>query len=96
MIDLSIESTLKELLKEPGHQSDVKLLIRLLGSSARLVAELSSLISKRKNVLNLIDKYYSSGEETAADELFQLFESNVKNIVWRCFARYLNSSEYSE
>ncbi len=78
LIDLSIESTLKELLKEPGHQSDVKLLIRLLGSSARLVAELSSLISKRKNVLNLIDKYYSSGEETAADELFQLFESNVK------------------
>ena len=78
LIDLSIESTLKELLKEPGYQSDVKLLIRLLGSSARLVAELSSLISKRKNVLNLIDKYYSSGEETAADELFQLFESNVK------------------
>ena len=78
LIDLSIESTLKELLKEPGHQSDVKLLIRLLGSSARLVAELSSLISKRKNVLNLIDKYYSSVEETATDELFQLFESNVK------------------
>ncbi|MDH3268675.1 MAG: UvrD-helicase domain-containing protein, partial [Ignavibacteria bacterium] len=78
LIDLSIESTLRELLKDSDKQSDVKLLIRLLGSMGRLVAELSFLISKRKNVLNLIDKYYSSDKKTITDQLFRMFESNVK------------------
>ena len=78
LIDLSIESTLRELLKDGNRNSDVKLLIRLLGSKARLVNELSVLISKRKNVLNLIDKFYLLDEKVIADQLFQIFESNVK------------------
>ncbi len=78
LVDLSIESILRELLKDSDKQSDVKLLVRLLGSMPRLVAALSDLIGKRKNVLNLIDKYYSSGEKAITDQLFRMFKSNVK------------------
>ncbi len=78
LIDLSIESTLRELLKDGNRNTDVKLLMRLLGSKARLANELSLLISKRKNVLNLIDKFYLLDEKVIADQLFQIFESNVK------------------
>jgi len=80
LIDLSIESTLRELLKDGNRNSDVKLLIRLLDSKARLINELSVLISKRKNVLNLIDKFYLLDEKVIADQLFQIFESNVKTL----------------
>ncbi len=78
LIDLSIESTLRELLKTPDEQSDVKLLIRLLGSMTKLISELSGLISRRKNVLNLINKFYLLDEKVIADKLFQIFTSNIK------------------
>jgi ATP-dependent helicase/nuclease subunit A len=78
LIDLSIESTLKESLRDSSKQLDVKLLIRLLGSMSRLATELSGLVSKRKNVLNLIDKYYSSDEKEVTDQLYKIFESNAK------------------
>lgn len=80
LIDLSIESTLKEFLKEQGRQSDVKLLIRLLGSMSVLVAELSDLIRKRRNVINLIDEFYSSGEKIVTESLYKIFELNVKTL----------------
>lgn len=78
LIDLSIESTLRELLKTQDEQSDLKLLIRLLGSMTKLISELSGLISRRKNVLNLINKFYLLDEKVIADKLFQIFTSNIK------------------
>ena len=78
MIDLSIETKLREMLKATEEQSDVKFLIRLLGSKVNLVSELSEMIRKRKNVLHLIDKYYSLSENEIAIILFELFKSNIK------------------
>ncbi len=78
LIDLSIESTLKRLLKDSDEQSDVKLLIRLFGSKAILVSELSGLVSKRKNILYLIDKYYSASGDEITILMYELFQSNLK------------------
>lgn len=78
LIDLSIETKLREMLKATKDQSDVKFLIRLLGSKVNLVSELSEMIRKRKNVLHLIDKYYSLSENEIANLLFELFKSNIK------------------
>jgi ATP-dependent helicase/nuclease subunit A len=78
LIDLSIENTLTEMLKDMNQQSDIKLLIRLLGSKANLVRELLEMIRKRKNVLHLIDNHYSLSEDNIAKLLFELFKSNVK------------------
>ena len=78
LIDLSIETSLKELLKDSSAQSDVKLLTRLLGSKVILIRELSELIQKRKKVLHILDKFYSLDEQRIAKQLFELFKSNVK------------------
>ena len=78
LIDLSIETGFKEMLKDASAQSDVKLLTRLLGSKVILVRELSELIQKRKKVLTILNKFYSVGEQEIAKQLFELFKSNVK------------------
>jgi ATP-dependent helicase/nuclease subunit A len=81
LVDLVIENKLKEMLKSTNEQSDVKLLIRLLGSKVLLVNELSEMIRKRKNVVYLIGKYYSLNEDEIASKLFELFNSNLKIII---------------
>jgi len=78
LIDLSVESSLKELLKDSQSKNDIKKLIRLLGSKFRLAAELSGLISRRKNVLSLIENYYSSGENNIIKFLTRVFEKHAK------------------
>ncbi len=78
LIDLSIETKLREMLKTTKEQSDVKLLIRLLGSKVNLHSELAEMIRKRKNVLHLIGEYYSLKENEIAKLLFELFKSNIK------------------
>ena len=80
LIDLSIESCLNQMLREPENQQDVKLLIRLLGSKAILIRELSELIQKRKRVLQILDKLYSPDEKEISNKLFELFKSNVKSV----------------
>ncbi|NWG28423.1 MAG: UvrD-helicase domain-containing protein [Ignavibacteriaceae bacterium] len=80
LMDLSIESCLNQMLKEPENQQDVKLLIRLLGSKAILIRELSELIQKRKRVLQILDKLYPSDEKEISKKLFELFKSNVKSV----------------
>ena len=80
LINQSIESSLKKLLQDSNDQSDVKQLLRLLGSKAALVSELSQLVSKRKKVLNLIDTMYSSTEEEITQQLFKSFKSDLKNV----------------
>ena len=78
LIDLSIESTLRDLLQNADKISNIKLLIRLLGSKEKLKGELTELIKKRKNVLNLIDKYYSRSEDEVATFQSDLFISRIK------------------
>ncbi|HSW55911.1 MAG TPA: UvrD-helicase domain-containing protein [Ignavibacteriaceae bacterium] len=78
LVDLSIETKFREMLKETREQSDVKYLIRLVGSKVNLVSELSELIAKRKNVLHLIDNYYGFNDKEIAKHLFELFKSNIK------------------
>jgi len=78
LIDLSVESSLKELLKDSQSKNDIKKLIRLLGSKSRLAAELSGLISRRKNVLSMIENYYSSGENNITKFLSRVFERHAK------------------
>ncbi|MBE0572323.1 MAG: UvrD-helicase domain-containing protein [Ignavibacteriaceae bacterium] len=78
LVDLAIETRLREMLKSTKEQSDVKYLIRLLGSKVNLVSELSELINKRKNVLQLIDSYYGLSDDEIAKHLFELFKSNIK------------------
>jgi ATP-dependent helicase/nuclease subunit A len=78
LIDLSVEKTLKEMLKDPEDQRDVMLLVRLLGSKAKLVYELFNLVQKRKNVLSLADKIYSMSEAEISKHLFDIFTSDIK------------------
>ncbi len=78
LIDLSVEYTLKELVRDSEIHQDVKSLVRLLGSRTRLAGELASMIKKRKNILTLIEKYYSSGEAETAKLLFKLFENTFQ------------------
>lgn len=80
LMDLSIESCLNQMLRELETQPDVKLLIRLLGSKAILIRELSILIQKRKRVLQTLDELYSSDEHELSKKLFELFRSNVKSV----------------
>ncbi|MCW8804557.1 MAG: UvrD-helicase domain-containing protein [Ignavibacteriaceae bacterium] len=78
LIDLSIENTLREMLRDINQQSDVKLLIRLLGSKANLIRELLEMIRRRKNVFHLLGKYYSLSEDKIVKLQFELFKSSVK------------------
>ncbi len=93
LIDLAIETKLKEMLKSTNDQSDVKLLIRLLGSKNNLVSELSEMISKKKNVLHLIDKNYSLSENEIAKNLFRLFKSNLKIVLEKVLPEVLTQLE---
>ena len=58
LVDLTIEAAFKELLRDSKKSQDIKRLIHLLGSKGQLAAELSNLIRKRKNFINLIDNFY--------------------------------------
>ncbi|MCU0413585.1 MAG: UvrD-helicase domain-containing protein [Ignavibacteriaceae bacterium] len=89
LIDLVIETKLREMLKSTEEQKEVKSLIRLLGSKVNLVNELSKMISKRKNVLNLIDKYYSLSESEITYHLFELFKSNIKIVFEEVLPKFL-------
>ncbi len=80
LINISVESALKDLLNDSQHSSNIKYLVRLLGSKAKLVVELSELISKRRNVLDLIEKYYSTNEKEISGLLYNIFETNAKNL----------------
>lgn len=80
LINISVENTLMKLLKDSQGSSDIKFLIRLLGSKARLLVEISELISKRRNVLDLIEKYYSTNEKKISVLLNKLFETNSKKL----------------
>lgn len=78
LIDLSIEHTLNDLLRDDNPISDAKELIRLLGSRSKLVAELAELIKKRKKVLFLTESFYSVSEVETVNRLSELFGSNFK------------------
>ena len=78
LINLSIESSLREMFNDTEEQADIKLLVRLIGSKSNLVRELSDLISKRKNIQKLIDKFYSLSEPEIARQFFELFNSGFK------------------
>ena len=69
LIDLSIQNTLREMLNSPEGQSDVKTLIRLLGSFSRLASELSGLVGKRKNILMLIEKLTDQSTSLIASQI---------------------------
>ena len=94
LIHLSIESSLMKMFKDSEEQTDVKLLVRLIGSKANLVKELTEVINKRKNILNLLEKFYSLSEAAIAKHFFQLFrsafrvvfEENISSVL-----RHLNS-----
>lgn len=78
LINLSIESSLREMFKNSNEQSDIKLLVRLIGSKANLVQQLADLINKRKNVLSVIVKIYSLNISEIAKHFFELFKSGFK------------------
>jgi len=78
LVDLAIETRIREMLRSTKEQSDLKCLIRLLGSKMNLVSEFSELIRERKNVLHLIDSYYGLSEKEIAKRLFELFSLNIK------------------
>jgi len=78
LIDLTIEFSFKELLRDYQSNADIKKLIRLLGSQARLMAELSDMIKKRKNIIDLINNYYSGKVYDITNFLLNTFVRNVK------------------
>jgi len=85
LIDISIQNTLRDMLNDPKNQSNVKLLIRLLGSANKLASEILDLISKRTNMLVLIEKYYSSSEQELSSQLFELFLTNIEVLFTKKF-----------
>ena len=78
LIDLTIESSFKELLKDFKSNTDIKRLIRLLGSKSRLAAEISNMLKRRKIIIDLIDKSYFGDAEEITKFLSNTFEKNVK------------------
>lgn len=80
LINLSVESSIKNMLKGSREESDIKLLVRLIGSKANLIKQLIDLIGKRKNILNLSEDIYSLGESEIAKHFSKLFESSIKTI----------------
>ena len=92
LIDLSVEIALNEMLKNPDQQSDVKHIIRLLGSRKKLAVELAGMINKRKSVLSLVQKLYSKKEDEIVEHLFELFENNFKIHRLLLYYHYENAS----
>ena len=78
LINLSIESSLREMFRNSEEQSDIRLLVRLFGSKRILVEQLTELINKRKNVLSVIDKIYTTNKSEIAKNFFELFKSGFK------------------
>jgi ATP-dependent helicase/nuclease subunit A len=78
LINLSIESSLREVFKNSEEQSYLKLLVRLIGSKVSLVQQLAELIDKRKNVLSVIEKIYSLNTSEIAEHFFELFKSGFR------------------
>ena len=78
LINLSVESSLRDMLKSSREESDIKFLVRLIGSKANLIKQLVELIGKRKNILNLTEEIYSLNESEVAKRFFNLFESGIK------------------
>jgi len=81
LINLSIESSLREMFKNSELQSEIKLLVRLLGSKTILLQQLIELINRRKNVLNVIDKIYSANAPEIIKHFFELFKSGFKIVL---------------
>ena len=81
LINLSIESSLREMFKNSELQSEIKLLVRLLGSKTILLQQLIELINRRKNVLNVIDKIYSANAPEITKHFFELFKSGFKIVL---------------
>ena len=80
LVNLSIENCMQGIYKNPKDQSDTKLLVRLLGSKANLVKQLVELISKRKIVLQLIEKIYSLDENEIAEHFNNIFKSGIEQV----------------
>jgi len=80
LIDITIEVVFKELLRDSKRNKDLKRLIRLLGSKARLAVELSNLIRKRKNIINLINNFYVGDKAEIEKFLSVSFEKHVEII----------------
>lgn len=81
LLDLSIEKVIREMLGNPEQQSDIKSLIRLLGSKANLKRELANLVSKRKNIFYHEKLINSLSESEFAGHLFQLFREQLNIIL---------------
>jgi len=80
LINLSIESSLRDMLKSSREESDLKLLVRLLGSKANLIKQLTELIGKRKTILSLTEIFYSLSVSEVARQFFELFNSGFKQV----------------
>ena len=80
LINLSIESSLRDMLKSSREESDIKLLVRLLGSKANLIKQLTELIGKRKTILSLTEIFYSLSVSEVARQFFELFNSGFKQV----------------
>ena len=78
LIDLSIELSVRELLRDPEKNTDIKRLVRILGSKTRLASELSGMIKKRKNIIDLIQNFYSGGADEIEKFIADVFNNNVK------------------
>ncbi len=82
LIELSVEEVIKNSIKDPDEEKNLKYLIRVFASKNIFARELISLIKNRKNVLETTDKIYheSKNEEEVASFFFSSFKDMCERI----------------
>lgn len=81
LIELSVDETIKKLLKDVLTSEQTKSLIRVLGSYSGLSSMLTSLLKNRKNVLEVRDKIYSKSDDEITGYLDYKFTSLAERII---------------
>ena len=81
LIQLSVEEVIKNGLKNPELNSELKYLIRIFASKNLFARELELLVDKRKNILSISEKIYNKPENEIASEFYRLFEEFVFPVV---------------
>lgn len=81
LIEISVNETIKQRLKEETKSEQTKNLIRILGSYSQLSLELISLIKNRKNVLQVKNSIYHKTLVEIADHFDEKFLHYAEKII---------------
>ena len=95
LIELSVDELIKNFIREPAEEKNLKDLIRIFASKNLFTRELISLIKNRKNVFEAADKIYleSKSEEEIAAFYFSSFSEMCRHIFFKDKQKIIASIE---